>query len=256
MTDEPGKDLAPRQPPPQPPVPHQPPLQPQPQAQAQPQAQPPAPQIDPEQLRQFQEFQRFQEYQRYQEATGQAPQAFKPHGRRWWLVVLGSRVFWRALFFLLVVFSAMWAYDNFFGRDDPGGIAQDSGGVTGPAQGLSAPAGLQGAVGMFYKHVSFADTTRACTLIYRDDARERFAQAHGASDCGEAVRKLKDQVTNVDRYQQVMFPPDMLKTPTSTRVTIDSCELTVEGGPRLGVFVVEKIGSGWVITDWSPGSCG
>ncbi|SEP86794.1 hypothetical protein SAMN05216188_101741 [Lentzea xinjiangensis] len=232
MTDEPGKDLAPRQP------------------------QPPAPQIDPEQLRQFQEFQRFQEYQRYQEATGQAPQPPKPQGKRWWLAVLGSRIFWRALFFLLVVFSVMWAYNHFFSTDDPGDIAQDSGGVTGPAQGLSAPAGLQGTVGMFYKHVSFGDTTRACTLFLREDTRQKFANAYGASDCAEAVKTLKTRVTSVDRYQQVMFPPEMLKTPPSNRVTIDSCALTVEGGPRLGLFVVEKVDAGWVVTDWSPGTCG
>jgi hypothetical protein len=232
VTDEPGKDLAPRQP------------------------QPPAPPMDPEQLKQFQEFQRFQEYQRYQEATGQAPQAQKPQGKRWWLVVLGSRLFWRALFFLAVVIAGIWAYNHYFGRDDAGDIAQDSGGVTGPAQGLSAPAGLQGTVGMFYKHVSFADTTRACTLFLRDDTRQKFANAYGASDCAAAVKDLKTKVTSVDKYQQVMFPPDMLKTPTTTKVTIDSCALTVEGGPRLGTFVVEKVGSGWVFTDWSPSTCG
>ncbi|MET9626664.1 hypothetical protein ABZX92_04305 [Lentzea sp. NPDC006480] len=232
MTDEPGKDLAPRQP------------------------QPPAPQVDPEQLRQFQEFQRFQEYQRYQEATGQASQPQKPQGKRWWLVVLASKLFWRAFFFLVLLFAAIWAYNHYFGRDDAGDIAQDSGGVTGPAQGLSAPAGLQGTVGMFYKHVSFADTTRACTLFLRDDTRQKFANAHNASDCAAAVKSLKTQVTSVDKYQQVMFPPDMLKTPTTNKVTINSCELTVEGGPRLGTFVVEKVGSGWVITDWSPSTCG
>lgn len=232
MTDEPGKDLAPRQP------------------------QPPAPQVDPEQLKQFQEFQRFQEYQRYQEATGQAPQPPRQHGKRWWLVVLASKIFWRALFFTLVIGSVIWAYNHFFGVDDPGDIAQDSGGVTGPAQGLAAPAGLQGTVGMFYKHVSFADTTRACTLFLRDDTRQKFANAYGASDCAGAVKTLKAQVTSVDKYQQVMFPPDMLKTPTTNTVTIDSCALTVEGGPRLGSFVVEKVGSGWVITNWSPSTCG
>lgn len=234
MTDEPGKDLAPRQP------------------------QPPAPPMDQEQLRQFQEFQRFQEYQRYQEATGQAPQPPKQprNGKRWWLVVLRNGLFWRALFLLFVVVAGIWAYDHYFGRDDAGDIAQDSGGVTGPAQGLSSPAGLQGTVGMFYKHVSFADTTRACTLFLRDDTRQKFANAYQASDCAAAVKDLKTKVTSVDKYQQVMFPPDMLKTPTTTKVTINSCELTVEGGPRLGTFVVEKVGSGWVITDWSPSTCG
>ncbi|MET8756822.1 hypothetical protein [Lentzea sp. NPDC004782] len=252
MTDEPGKDLAPRQP------------------------QPPATPMD-EQFREFQEFQRFQEFRRQQEATGQTapqgtpppaapqaaqqpypsyePQPYRPRNR-WWLFVLTSRLFWRMLFLLLVVISVLWAYNHYFGTDDPGDIAQDSGGVTGPAQGLSAPAGLQGTVGMFYKHVSFADTTRACTLFLRDDTRQKFANAHNASDCATAVKSLKKQVTSVDKYQQVMFPPEMLKTPTTTKVTINSCELTVEGGPRLGTFVVEKVGSGWVITDWSPSTCG
>ncbi len=231
MTDEPGKELAPRQ----------------------------QPDVDPEQLRQFEEFQRFQEFQRYQQATGQAPQAPEPpkqQGKRWWLIALGSRIFWRVLFLVLFVGSVMWAYNHFFGVDDPGDIAQDSGGVTGAAQGLSAPAGLQGTVGMFYKHVSFADTTRACTLFLRDDTRQKFANGFGASDCADAVKTLKTQVTSVDKYQQIMFPPDMLKTPTTTKVTIDSCALTVEGGPRLGTFVVEKVGAGWVITDWSPSTCG
>jgi hypothetical protein len=214
--------------------------------------------MDPEQLKQFQEFQRFQDFQRYQEATGQAPQAPKAQrtGRAWWLIVLLSPVFWRVLTFLVVLISAIWAYNHFFGADEPGDIAQDSGGVTGAAQGLAAPAGLQGTVGMFYKHVSFADTTRACTLFLRDDTRQKFANAYGASDCAGAVKELKTKVTSVDKYQQVMFPPEMLKTPTTSAVTIDSCALTVEGGPRLGTFTLEKVGNGWVITNWSPSTCG
>jgi hypothetical protein len=231
VTDEPGKDLAPRQP------------------------QPPAPQMDPEQLRQFQEFQRFQEYQRYQEATGQAPQPPKQQGKRWWLVVLGSRIFWRALFFALVIGSVIWAYNHFFGVDDPGDIAQDSGGVTGPAQGLTAPAGLQGTVGMFYKHVAHNSPDLGCALFIHDETRQAFAREFGGANCKEAFAKLKPQI-NVAKYEQIMFPPDMLKTPATTKVTIDSCALTVEGGPRLGTFVVEKINNGWVITDWSPSTCG
>ncbi|MFD9699232.1 hypothetical protein [Lentzea sp. NPDC059081] len=235
MTDEPGKDLAPRQP--------QPP-------------QPPAPQMDPEQLRQFQEFQRFQEYQRYQEATGQAPQPFKPQGKRWWLVVLGSGIFWRALFFLLVVFSAVWAYNHFFGTDDPGDIAQDSGGLTGAAQGPRTPAGLQGTIGLFYKHVSFADSKRACALFHRPDAAQKFADGFGASDCESAVKDLKTKVKNVDKYQLLIFPPEVQNPPPAiTKITIDSCLMTVEGGPRLGTFIVEKIDAGWLITDWSPSTC-
>ena len=51
----------------------------------------------------------------------------------------------------------------------------------------TAPAGLQGTVGMFYKHVSFADTTRACTLFLRDDTRQKFANGVGASDCADVT---------------------------------------------------------------------
>lgn len=237
MTDEPGKDLAPRQP--QPPAP-----------------QPPAPQVDPEQLRQFQEFQRFQEYQRYQEATGQAPQAPRqPGGKRWWLVVLGSSIFWRALFFLLVVFSAVWAYNHFFGVDDPGDIASNSGGVTGAAQGPRAPTGQQGTVGLFYNHVGQKNPGLGCPLMVNEQTQKKFAQAYGAADCKEAFTKLNAQVTSVAKYEQIAFPSEMMKTPTTTKVIVDSCELTVDGGPRLGTFTVEKVNAGWVITDWSPGEC-
>ena len=236
MTDEPGKDLAPRQP--------QPP-------------QPPAQPMDPEQLRQFQEFQRFQEYQRYQEATGQAPQAPKQqNGKRWWLVVLGSSIFWRALFFLLVVGTAMWAYNHYFGVDDPGDVAQNSGGVTGAAQGPRSPTGQQGTVGLFYNHVGQNNPDLGCTLMVNSQTRQKFAQEYGGTDCKDAFAKLKAQVTSVAKYEQINFPPDMMKTPVSNKVVVDSCLLTVDGGPRLGTFVVEKINAGWVITDWIPGTCG
>ncbi|MFJ5992933.1 hypothetical protein [Lentzea sp. NPDC092896] len=237
MTDEPGKDLAPRQP------------------------QPPAPPVDPEQLRQFQEFQRFQEYQRYQEATGQAPQAPKqPGGKRWWLVVLGSRIFWRALFFLLVISTSMWAYDRYFGVDDPGDIAKESGRMTNGPQAITTP-GQNGTVQKFYDDVSRNLPELSCQRIVRDDVRQKFAQAFDAKDCTDAFAKLHAQVKDRSRYEQPIFPREFQTVPTTNKVTIDSCSLTsysgklTDAGPLLGTFVVELIGRGWVITDWSPSTC-
>jgi hypothetical protein len=238
VTDEPGKDLAPRQP------------------------QPPAPPVDPEQLRQFQEFQRFQEYQRYQEATGQAPQAPKqPGGKRWWMVVLGSGLFWRALFFLLVVFSAVWAYNHFFGVDDPGDIASNSGGPTLGAGALPSP-GQNGTVQKFYDDVARNLPELSCQRIVREEVRQKFAQAFGAENCTDAFAKLHAQVKDKSKYEQPIFPREFQTVPTTNKVTIDSCSLTsysgqlTDAGPLLGTFVVELIGRGWVITGWEPSTCG
>ncbi|GLZ30557.1 hypothetical protein Lesp02_27460 [Lentzea sp. NBRC 105346] len=236
MTDEPGKDLTPRVPPPPP--------------------------IDPEQLRQFEEFQRFQEFQRYQQATGggtpppppqQIPQKPKPL----WQILLGSKLFRRLIYLAVVGIFALWAYNHYFVSEDPGGgIAHDSGGVTGGAQGLPSPVGLQGTVGRMYAYVADGDPKFGCGLFVTDQVKTKFAQAFGEKDCPATIAALKSKITDPTAYQVVGFPPSMMTPPASGKVTIDSCELDVRGGPRLGTFVVEKINQGWVIVDYTPSACG
>lgn len=235
MTDEHGKDLAPRVPPPPP--------------------------IDPEQLRRFEEFQRFQEFQRYQQQHGGAtpppppPQPAQRKGKPLWLILLGSKLFRRLVYLLITLILVMWGYNHYFGSDDGGGVAVDSGGMTGnqvirPA----APFGLQGTVGQLYKHVAHGDANKACLLL-TDDAQRQFAQAHGAVDCPAAVRALKQQVTNVSEYERSGDSPPVV--PTTDVARVSSCtELTVSGGPRLGELGLKKEGVGWAISSYAKSPCG
>ncbi|MET1071568.1 MAG: hypothetical protein ABWY11_02855, partial [Umezawaea sp.] len=234
------------------------------------------PEIDPEQLRQFQEFQRFQEYQRFQQAQqGQAPLALppgesgpaayppavppppvqppvqtvfvKPEPKPLWKVVLGSRLVRRlvslALTLLVFMFAANWAYDKFFDtNDEAADIARDSGGSTGNLIAPTSPYGLQGTVGIFYKHVSQDSPKQACNLFAEDgSARKKFTEAFKAADCEAAIHALHAKVLRVDQYEQPYFPDAMLKPPVTDRVQVSSCQdLKISGGPVLGKFVLSK----------------
>ncbi|MFD9736105.1 hypothetical protein [Umezawaea sp. NPDC059074] len=248
------------------------------------QPQPPA-EIDPEQLRQFQEFQRFQDYQRFQQAReGHAPLALppgdtgpasqppavqppiqtvyvKPAPKPMWQIILGSKLVRWLVMLLILALLGGYAYNRWFGGDDPGDIAVDSGGNKGNVIAPTNAYGLQGTVGIFYKHVSQGSDSRACNLFADDGrARQKFATAFSAPDCQAAIRSLHDQVSNVSDYEQVYFADTMLKEPLTNTTTVSSCkDLTVVGGPRLGKFVLTKqSGSGaWIITDYEaePAGC-
>jgi hypothetical protein len=247
--------------------------------------------IDPEQLRQFQEFQRFQEYQRFQQAQqGQTPPALppgehtihppaalppgtplvqtiyvKPEPKPWWKVVLTSSLAkWIArwvILLLILAFAANWAFNHYFGSgNDPGNVARDSGGSTGNVIAPQSPFGLQGTVGMFYKHVSQDSPKQACNLFAEDGkAKKKFAAAFSAPDCETAVHTLHSKVVDVSKYEQPVFPDSMLKPPTTDRVEVSSCrDLIVTGGPKLGRFVLSKqVNNTWVISDYEaePADC-
>lgn len=244
--------------------------------------------IDPEQLRQFQEFQRFQEYQKFQQAQqqGQAPLALppgevgpasqppavppppiqtvyvKPEPKPVWQVVLGSKLVRWLVMLVILLLLADYGYNRWFGGgDDPGDIAVDSGGNKGNVIAPTNAYGLQGTVGIFYKHVSQGSDSRACNLFADDGrARQEFTTAFSAPDCGAAIRSLHGQVRDVAAYEQPYFPDAMLKEPLTTTTEISSCkDLIIKGGPLLGKFVLTKQpGSGsWIITDYEaePADC-
>ncbi|PRY43520.1 hypothetical protein [Umezawaea tangerina] len=250
--------------------------------------------IDPEQLRQFQEFQRFQEFQKFQQAQqGQSPLALppgetgpstnppavppppvqppvqtvyvKPEPKPMWQVILGSRLVRRlvslALTLLVFMFAANWAYDKFFGSDDEAAdVARDSGGSTGNLIAPTSPYGLQGTIGLFYKHVSQDSPKQACNLFAENgSAKKKFTDAFKASDCESAIHTLHGKVLRVDQYEQPYFPDAMLKPPTTDRVQVSSCQdLKITGGPTLGKFVLAKqVNNTWIITDYEaePADC-
>ncbi|WNV90923.1 hypothetical protein [Umezawaea sp. Da 62-37] len=254
--------------------------------------------IDPEQLRQFQEFQRFQEYQRFQQGQqgAQGPLALpagevgpggnppvvqppmpppaqppvqtvyvKPEPKPLWKVVLGSRLVKRlvslAITLLVFMFAVNWAYEKFFdSSDETADIARDSGGSTGNLIAPTSPYGLQGTVGIFYKHVSQDSPKQACNLFAEDGAaKKKFTEAFRASDCEAAIHALHGKVLRVDQYEQPYFPDAMLKPPVTDRVQVSSCQdLKVSGGPGLGKFVLSKqVNNTWIITDYEgePADC-
>jgi hypothetical protein len=241
--------------------------------------QPPA-EIDPEQLRQFQEFQRFQEYQKFQQAQEgqQAPLALppgqvgpasqppavpppiqtvyvKPEPKPVWQIILSSKLVRWLVMLLILLLLANYGYNRWFGGgDDPGDVANDSGGSKGNVIAPTNAYGLQGTVGLFYKHVSQGSAPQACNLFAEDGkARNKFTTAFGAPDCEAAIRSLKAKVLNVGDYEQVYFPDTMLKEPLTPTTEISSCkDLVVKGGPRLGSFVLTKqVNNTWIISDYT-----
>lgn len=246
--------------------------------------QPPA-EIDAEQLRQFQEFQRFQEYQKFQAAQGQnggvpGPPALppgqvpptalppgqtiyvKPAPKPVWQIILGSKLVRWLVMLVILLLLANYGYNRWFGGgDDPGDKAVDSGGNKGNVIAPTNAYGLQGTVGIFYKHVSQGSDGRACNLFADDGrARQKFTTAFSAPDCEAAIRELRGKVRDVAAYEQPYFPDTMLKEPLTTTTEISSCkDLIVKGGPLLGKFVLTKqTGSGaWIITDYEaePADC-
>jgi hypothetical protein len=88
----------------------------------------------------------------------------------------------------------------------------------------------------------------AC-LTFSPRAAESFAQAFSTSSCPAAFTKIASMITDKDAYSD----PDTSKLPTSptgATVTVDSCDLGVTGGPRLGTFTVTHVEKGWEITGY------
>ncbi|QTR01365.1 hypothetical protein J7S33_18190, partial [Saccharothrix algeriensis] len=175
-----------------------------------------------------------------------------------WKVLLGSKLFRRLVYLVVVLLVVSHFYEKYFGGDDPGDVAVDSGGDKGNVIAPQTPYGLQGTVALFYKHVINDDAGRACLLFSEDEAEEAFARAFGAKDCESAVHQLSGQVTNSAEYRQPGFPPDMRAVPNGGSVEVSSCALQVTGGPRLGRFVLTmQDNRTWVITGYraEPSDC-
>ncbi|MBY8853997.1 hypothetical protein K7G98_39520, partial [Saccharothrix sp. MB29] len=92
-------------------------------------------------------------------------------------------------------------YERYFGGDDPGDVAVDSGGVENNVTAPQTPYGNNGTIALFYKHVGTGDGGQACSYFKTDEPEKAFAEAFGAPDCEAAVGKLKEQVTDVSTYR-------------------------------------------------------
>jgi hypothetical protein len=207
---------------------------------------------DPEQLRQFQQFQEFQEFQRFQEA--QHRQAAKPPSPRdWrsllrWLITrrLVRRLLRLAIIIVLVLFALWLAIDHFFGSSNSG-----SGNRIGASPVL--PTDPKRTVQNLYALVAENSPGEACVL-FTPPARQAFAHDLGGNDCPDAVHRAASKVQD-----KASYVPELRKFPDvslSGDVTISSCALPVQGGDRLGTFVLHKQpDGGWIISDHQNELC-
>ncbi len=236
-----------------------------------------APAPDDEQARQYEqyqrflEFQRFQEWQRGQDGTGApdappppppaAPQ--QPQGRPWWkkaLVLLWSLLrplLGRLLFLLvtvaLVVLLLFWLLSELLGGVTGGG---GGGGGTGGAPPDAAPVtppSPQRVVRAFYGYVAH-QPEQVCAL-FTPEGGNAFAYYSQTADCAAAAVAAHEKVTEPNSFSSPRFTNDVIQESEGTAV-VDSCALSVSGGPPLGKFSMShQPNGGWQIDNYEPAAC-
>ncbi|KAA2264761.1 hypothetical protein F0L68_06640 [Solihabitans fulvus] len=184
----------------------------------------------------------------------------KREGPPLWLRILKLKLVRRLITLIIVLLLANWAYQHYFGTDDNGGVAHDSGGQS---QTPLTPGTPKGTVEYLFQHISMADTTYACLLFQDDTARNAFAKDVGEKDCAAAVLALKrTSVGDVTHYAHPDFPDEYLKFPATGSVQISTCRLIFApdalkpGFTPLGRFTVSSLpNKNWIITGYQHEDC-
>jgi hypothetical protein len=222
--------------------------------------QPPA--IDPEQVRQFQQFQQFQELMRQQEGSPPVPWGTPVAPPPLWQRVLRSRLFRRlALLAILALTVPLWlplaltGLGNLaglaFGGDDANRPASETGGGK-TETNLILDTNPYETVRKVYHHIAQNVPEQVCGR-FNDEARQQFAVNNQVPTCEAAVAKLHALVDTTpgskNAYAEVDFRGKMGQVPAERTTEINSCELGVTAGPRLGVFVLNRIAKDqWIIS--------
>jgi len=276
----------------QPPAPRDEPPGSVPSAQppAQPAAQPPAlrapTEITPEQVRQFQEFQQFQELMRQQAEQGLPPGTPPPPGflQPWgppqpppkrpsapkrFLKAMAGKIVTGVVVLLILVAAGYFAIDYFFGENRDQLPASQTGG--GKAEtNLIFETSPRSAVSKVYDDIAQGDAKSACSR-FTDDARAQFTEnmSQYGNTCGAIVTTIHEAVA-ADRmkseYANPWIPSSALPVGGDS-VSVSSCAIEVNGGPRLGLLTLSKIpkseaaGGGeaqWIVSAHAaePVSCG
>ncbi|GAA2663700.1 MULTISPECIES: hypothetical protein [Actinosynnema] len=176
-------------------------------------------------------------------------------GKPWWQHVLASRLVRRLVTLGVLLLVLQYFYDQHFGGEQPGDLAQTAGGPTGEAVEMAPDTPVK-TIAKLYGDVG-SGRVRACKVLFSEDAaRDGFASAFGAGTCEEAFAALKPQVTHVTNYSGISFSSELYKTPTTDVVVVSSCEAVVSGGPRLGKFTVTKqTNEKWMISAYEQETC-
>ncbi|MBP2476109.1 hypothetical protein JOF53_004981 [Crossiella equi] len=114
----------------------------------------------------------------------------------------------------------------------------------------------QDQVRVVFAAVSNEDARRGCTA-FSPEAATKFAANLGAQDCLTALADLAKQVTNKTAYKNVRITSDQALT-SGDNSEVSSCRLELTGGPRLGLFILQKqADGGWLITghEKEPADC-
>jgi hypothetical protein len=211
-------------------------------------------------VRQFQQFQQFQELMR-QNPGGPPPMLVpQPKPKPLWQRILTSRLVRRLALLALILFALALAYDHFFPSktDLPASIT--GGGKR--EQNVVSDDNPYEVVRKVYHHIAQNSPVDACNK-FEVDARQQFAEDFGAPDCLTAMSRLNAEVSktpgSINAYAEPDFHGKMQEFANTdvTTIQIDSCDLGVTAGPRLGLFTVSRIAHAnqWVITAHRNKTC-
>ncbi|MCP2260362.1 hypothetical protein LX15_004076 [Streptoalloteichus tenebrarius] len=157
------------------------------------------------------------------------------------------RSLWLFLGGFLLVVGGYW----YFSDDSDPGTGQ--GGPTYSPVYWSTP---KEAVIAVYQFTAHGDAGKACAL-FSPEGRDAFARNSGGGDCQQAVQRLNGRVTNRSSYANPGFPEGAV-TVRGDRAEVRSCQMTVDGGQRLGAFVLSRLPNGtWAISghEAEPADC-
>lgn len=212
------------------------------------------------QYQQFLEFQKFQEWQRQQgggTAPGPAPKAPERSGRRWWYYagkLLSFKPVRRLLYLVIAALFVLWAINSTFSSGDDSSSHAPAPGNQDPGISPARSADPKQASIALYHYLASSSPETACKL-FSQTGQQAFAGAIGAPDCGAAAQRVHAQVSNPTRYGNPDFGESTMKV-VGDQALIDSCTMTVDGGPRLGKFrLARQYNGGWLIDRYAGPTC-
>lgn len=222
----------------------------------------PDPQDDEEfrQYQQFLEFQKFQEWQRRHggssDTSGTSPESRRPRSRWWYYTkrVLRFKPVRRLLYLVGVLLLLLAVVNYYFGGSEDSSSHTGTPGNQDPGLSPALSSNPQLASVALYHYLASPSPEVACHLLSQP-AQQAFAGANGAPDCTAATHRIHEQVTNPSAYGNPDFGEDAIQQ-VNNEALVDSCKLTVQGGPRLGKFRLQRqYNGGWLIDRYAGPTC-
>lgn len=222
---------------------------------------------DDEEFRQYQqflEFQKFQEWQRQQGGSSTGPASggggagtrTSTRSRSWWryaLLALRFRPVRWLLYLILAFILAHLLIDHYFGSSEDSSNYTGTPGNQDPAVGSVTSTAPKEAMIGFHNYLAHQPEA-ACDLM-NDSGKKQFARGNNAPDCATAVRDVHSRITNPSDYAVPKFGENAIRQVPGD-AAVSSCQITAEGGPKLGKFGLAQQGNGgWLIDSYQPETC-